>query len=185
MWSTWRGPPDPGRLSKLCASRAAYPPDSRDGVDSRAGEHPLSEQVIDENGEVAFRTRSSHSQGSAEQVAGFAAADADEPLAALAALVDRVIDECFAALKCLAHQCQNRPWGFDGGAGNCVAGELAHTTSRVSTACLCRTPGSRPDHHANPHAWAFGLMASRLDPPSAMSGARGRRVQRRSVHRAW
>ena len=25
MWSTWRGPADPAGLSKLCASRAAYP----------------------------------------------------------------------------------------------------------------------------------------------------------------
>jgi hypothetical protein len=71
----------------------------------RPGEHPLSEQVVDENGAVAIWTRSARSQGSAEQVAGFAAADADEPLAALAALIDRVIDECLAALKCLAHRC--------------------------------------------------------------------------------
>src|SRR5579859_6546629 len=41
----------------------------------------------------------------AEQVARFAAADADEPFATLAALVDRVIDECFAALKFLAYRC--------------------------------------------------------------------------------
>ena len=106
MWATWRGPPDPGRLSKLCASRAAYPRRFARRCGLPPGEHPLSEQVIDENGKVAFRTRSSHSQGSAEQVAGFAAADADEPLAALAALVDRVIDEGVAALKHLAHSRQ-------------------------------------------------------------------------------
>jgi len=72
-------------------------------VDSRPGEHPLSEQIIEENGAVAIWTRPARSQGSAEQVARFAAADADEPLAALAAFVDRVIDECFAALKFLTH----------------------------------------------------------------------------------
>ena len=69
------------------------------------GEHPLSEQIIDENGAVAIWTRPARSQGSAKQIARFAAADADEALAALAALVDRVIDECFATLKCLAHSC--------------------------------------------------------------------------------
>jgi len=80
--------------------------DSRDAVDSGPGEHPLSEQVIDENGAVAIWTRPARSQGSAKEVAGFAAADADEPVTALAALVDRVIDECFAALKFLAHKRQ-------------------------------------------------------------------------------
>ena len=56
-------------------------------------------------GPVAIWTRPAWSQGSAKQIARFAAADANEPVAALAALVDRVIDECFAALKCLAHRC--------------------------------------------------------------------------------
>src|ERR1700682_2808472 len=41
-----------------------------------------------------------------KQIAGFATADADESFAALAALVDRVIDECCAALKFLAYHCQ-------------------------------------------------------------------------------
>ena len=93
---------------------------------------------------------------------------------------------CGAEVPC-AHV-SNRRWGFDGGAGNCVAGELAHSTSRESTACLCHTPGSRPDHHANPHVWAFGVVASRLTPRRATSGrrsgARARRVQRRSARRA-
>ena len=80
--------------------------DSRDAVDSRAGEHPLSEQLVDENGAVAIWTRPAWSQGSAKQVAVFTAADANEPVAALAALVDGVIDEGFAALKRLAHSCQ-------------------------------------------------------------------------------
>ena len=75
-------------------------------MDSRPGEHPLSEQIIEENGAVAIWTRPARPQGSAEPIAGFAAADADEPLAALAAFVDRVIDKCFAALKFLAYQCQ-------------------------------------------------------------------------------
>jgi hypothetical protein len=106
MWSTWRGPADPGRLSKLCASRAAYPRRFARRCVLRPGEHPLSEQFIDENGVVAIWTRPAGSQSSAKQVARFAAADADEPVAALATLVDRVIDECFAALKHLAHSCQ-------------------------------------------------------------------------------
>src|ERR1700730_10777192 len=105
MWSTWKGPSDPGRLSKLCASRAAYPRRFARRCGLCPGDHPLSEQVVDENGAVAIWTRPARSQGSAEQVAEFAAADADEPLAALAALVDRVINECLAALKCLAHRC--------------------------------------------------------------------------------
>jgi len=75
-------------------------------VDSRPGEHPLSEQLVDENGAVAIWTRPAWSQGSAKQVAVFTAADANEPVAALAALVDGVIDEGFAALKRLAHSCQ-------------------------------------------------------------------------------
>src|SRR2546427_591635 len=106
MWSTWKGPPDPGRLSKLCASRAAYPRRFARRCGLRPGEHPLSEQLVDENRAVAIWTGSSHSQGSAKQVAVFTAADANEPVAALAALVDRVIDEGFATLKCLAHSCQ-------------------------------------------------------------------------------
>jgi hypothetical protein len=106
MWSSWRGPPDPGRLSKLCASRAAYPRRFARRCGLRPGEHPLSEQINDENRAVAIWTRPAWSQGSAKQIAGFAAADADEPLAALAALVDRVIDESFAALKHLAHSRQ-------------------------------------------------------------------------------
>src|SRR5258708_30292525 len=77
--------------------------DSRDAVDSRPGEHPLSEQVINENGAVAIWTRPARSQGSAKQVTGFAAADADDPVAALAALVARVLEQHLAALKCLAH----------------------------------------------------------------------------------
>jgi hypothetical protein len=106
MWSTWRGPPDPGGLSKLYASRAAYPRRFARCCGLRPGEHPLSEQVVDEYGAVAIWTRPARPQGSAKQIAGFAAADADESLAAVAALVDRVIDEGFAALKHLAHSCQ-------------------------------------------------------------------------------
>src|SRR5258708_19818641 len=98
MWSTWKGPPDPGRLSKLCASRAAYPRRFARRCGLRRGEHPLSEQIIDENRAVAIWTRPARSQGSAEPVAGFAAADAHEPLAAFAALVHRVTHDRFAPL---------------------------------------------------------------------------------------
>src|SRR6266581_3762296 len=142
MWSTWRGPPDPGRLSKLCASRAACPRRFARRCGLRGGDHPLSEQVGEENRGVAFWARPSDAYRSAEQVAGFTAADANEPVAAAATLVDGVSDQRFAALKCRAHMCQIGGGGFDGGAGNCVAGELAYSTLRASTACLCRTPGS-------------------------------------------
>jgi hypothetical protein len=75
-------------------------------MDSRPGEHPLSEQIVEQNKAVAFRTRPTQAYRSAKQVAGFTAADADEPLAAAAAFVNGVSDERFAALKFLAHQCQ-------------------------------------------------------------------------------
>src|SRR5579859_976090 len=67
---------------------------------------------------------------------------------------------CGAEVPCA--EVSNRGWRFDGGAGNCVAGELAYSTLRAPTACLCRTPGSRPDHHGNPHAWACWWTASWL-----------------------
>jgi hypothetical protein len=185
LWSTWKGPPDPGRLSKLCASRAAYPRRFARRCGLCPGKHPLSEQIVDENGAVAFRTRSSHAQGSAELAAGFAAADADEPVATLAALVDRVSDECLAALKCLAHSCQIRRGGL---MAEPVTALLVSSPT-ILRACRRRVFAA---HQAAAltitrtltHG-AFGLMASRLDPPSAMSGARDRRVQRRSVPRAW
>src|SRR6266851_2582548 len=103
MWSTWRGPPDPGRLSKLCASRAACPRRFARRCGLRGGDHPLSEQVGEENRGIAFWARPSDAYRSAKQVAGFTATDADEPVAARAALVDRVRRQCFAVLECLAH----------------------------------------------------------------------------------
>src|SRR6266851_1882565 len=106
MWSTWRGPADPGRLSKLCASRAACPRRFARRCGLRGGDHPLSEQVGEENRGVAFWARPSDAYRSAKQVAGFAAADADEPVAARAALEDRVRRQRFAALECRAHRCQ-------------------------------------------------------------------------------
>src|SRR4030088_1562296 len=104
MWSTWKGPPDPGGLSKLCASRAAYPRRFARRCGLRPGEDPLSEQVVDEDRGVALWPRPTHAYRSRKHVAGFAAADADEALVALAALVNRVIDEGCAALQFLAHR---------------------------------------------------------------------------------
>src|SRR5712692_729316 len=106
MWSPWRGPADPGRLSKLCASRAACPDRFAPCCGLRGGDHPLSEQVGEENRGIAFWARPSDAYRSAKQVAGFTATDADEPVAARAALVDRVRRQCFAALEYLAHSCQ-------------------------------------------------------------------------------
>src|SRR5258708_386461 len=88
MWSTWRGPPDPGRLSKLCASRAACPP----RFARRWG--------------VGLRTRAADACRWAKQVGGLTGADAKETFAAAATLVDGVSDQRFAALKCRAHMCQ-------------------------------------------------------------------------------
>ena len=106
MWSTWKGPPDPGRLSKLCASRAACPRRFTRRCGLRGGDHPLSEQVGEENRGIAFWARPSDAYRSAKQVAGFTAADANETFAAAATLVDGVSDQRFAALKCRAHMCQ-------------------------------------------------------------------------------
>jgi hypothetical protein len=65
---------------------------------------------------------------------------------------------CDAGEPC-AH-CSNRPWEFDDGVDNCVAGKRECSTTRVSTAVDRRTSGSHPDHHANPHAWACSWTAS-------------------------
>jgi hypothetical protein len=175
MWSTWKGPPDPGRLSKLCASRAAYPrqfarrcgftpwrtPPLRGGHRREQGCRNLDKpRLVPGQRRTSCRIRSGGRRRTGRRI-GRTRRSCDR----------RVL--CGAEVPCA--RLLNRPWGFAGGAGNCVAGELAHSTSRVSTACLCRTPGSRPDHHANPHVWAFGLMASR-HPPSAMSGRRSGRA---------
>ena len=75
-------------------------------MDSHAGEHPLSEQIVDENWGVALRTRPTHAYRSAKQVAGFTAPDANETFTAAATLVDGVSDQRCAALKCRAHMGQ-------------------------------------------------------------------------------
>src|SRR6266704_405250 len=106
MWATWRGPADPVWLSKLCASRAAYPRRFARPLWIHTLANTPSEQIVDENWGVALRTRPTHAYRSAKQVAGFTAADADETFAAAATLVDGVGDQRFAALKCLAHRCQ-------------------------------------------------------------------------------
>jgi hypothetical protein len=162
MWSTWRGPPDPGRLSKLCASRAAYPrrfarrcgftpwrtPPLRAGHQrEREGRIPDTILPLPGQRRTSCKIRSGGCRRTARRI-GCTRRSCDQ----------RVL--CGAEVSC-AHLL-NRRWEFDDGVDSCVAGELAHSTSRVSRACLCRTPGSRRDHHANPHVWAFGLLASWL-----------------------
>ena len=153
---------DPGGLSKLCASRAAYPrrfarrcgftrwrtPPLRAGH-RREREGRIPDTILPLPGQrrTSCKIRSGGRQRTGRRI-GRTRRSCDR----------RVLYG--AEVPCA--QLSNRLWGFDGGAGNCVAGELARSTSRVSTACLCHTPGSRPDHHANPHVWAFGLLGSQL-----------------------
>ena len=114
---------------------------SRDAVDSSGGDHPLSKQVVEKNWGVAFRTRPSHTQGAAKQVAVFTATLADEPLTAPAALVDGVSDQRFVALECLAHTRQ-----IDG--GGCMAEPVTALLARSLT--VMRAPGGQvaAAHHA-------------------------------------
>jgi hypothetical protein len=72
-------------------------------VDSCSGNHPLSEQVLNENGRVALRAQSAQTDRTSEQVAVAAATLAEEALTAPAAFVDRVGHQRFAALESLAH----------------------------------------------------------------------------------
>src|SRR6266851_4300608 len=96
------GKPRRGFPSSARAERHVHA-DSRDAVDSRSANHPLSEQVLKEHWRVALRTRPSYSQGPAEQVAVFTTTHADEPLAAFAAFVHGVRDQRAATLESLAH----------------------------------------------------------------------------------
>jgi len=75
-------------------------------VDSCGGDHPLSEQVINENGGVALRAHAAHTYRTSEYVAVVASALAEETLTAPAAFVDGVRDQRFAALESLAHTAQ-------------------------------------------------------------------------------
>ena len=153
------GKPRRGFPSSARAERHVHT-DSRDAVDSCSGNHPLSEQVLNENGRVALRAQSAQTDRTSEQVAVAAATLAEEALTAPAALVDRVGAPalCGAGEPC-AHW-SNRRWGFDDGLDNCVVGKRACSTARVSRGVVRRTSSSRPDHHAKPHGWACRCTTS-------------------------
>src|SRR5438034_4240492 len=95
------GKPRRGFPSSARAERHVHA-DSRDAVDSRGGDHPLSEQVINENGGVALRAHAAQTDRTSEQVAVAAASLAEEALTAPAALVDRMGHQRCAALESLA-----------------------------------------------------------------------------------
>jgi hypothetical protein len=109
-------------------------------VDSRAGNHPLSEQVSNENGGVALRAHAAHTYRTSEQVAVAASTLAEEALTAPAALVDRVRDQRFAALESLAHI------GQIGGGGlmtESITALLADVrNAKLALTCVLRRDGS-------------------------------------------
>jgi hypothetical protein len=96
------GKPRRGFPSSARAERHVHA-DSRDAVDSRGGNHLLSDQVLKEHWGVALWARSSHAYRTSEQIAVAASTLAEETLTAPAALVDRVRHQRFAALENLAH----------------------------------------------------------------------------------
>ena len=75
-------------------------------MDSRGGEHPLSEQILNEQRGVALRAQAARTHRTSKHVAIAASTLAEEALAAPAALVDRVSHQHFSALKCSAHRGQ-------------------------------------------------------------------------------
>jgi hypothetical protein len=149
IWSSWKGPPDPGGLSKLCASRAAYPRRFARRCGLRPGEHPPlrvgrrrerggrnldTPRLVPGQRRTSCKIRSGGRRRIVRRI-GRTRRSCDR----------RVL--CGAEVPCA--QLSNRTWGLDGGAGNCVAGELAHSTSRESTVWLCHTSGSQLGHQAN------------------------------------
>src|SRR5437879_3519264 len=102
MWATWRGPPDPGRLSKLCESRAPCPRRfARRCGFTRWKPPPLR---VGRQGAPGCRIPGTPAQTyrACKQVAVAASALAEEPFTAPATLTDRVRDQRSTALKCLA-----------------------------------------------------------------------------------
>src|SRR6266581_4901294 len=71
------GKPRRGFPSSARAERHVHA-DSRGAVDSRSGNHPLSEQVLEEHWGVALRARSAHAYRTRKQVAVTAASLAEE-----------------------------------------------------------------------------------------------------------
>src|SRR5260370_29617412 len=96
------GKPRRGFPSSARAERHVHT-DSRDAVDSRGGDHPLSEQVINENGGVALRAHAAHTYRTSEYVAVVASALAQETLTAPPAFGNGVRAQRFAHLEGAAH----------------------------------------------------------------------------------
>jgi hypothetical protein len=105
------GKPRRGFPSSARAERHVHA-DSRDAVDSRGGNHPLSEQVLKEYWGVALWAHAAHTYGTSEQVAVAASTLAEEALTAPAALVDRVRDQRFTTLESLAYAAQIGRWSL-------------------------------------------------------------------------
>jgi hypothetical protein len=169
MWSTWRGPPDPVWLSKLCASRAAYPRRfARRCGFTRWRSPPLRGR----RGEQSCRTPgTTHRNRAHEQIGRTPHIAAHR---GSAHRIRRTRTRCAPPALCGAGvRCapvSGRPWGFDGGAGNRAAGRHAYSTERATKASLRRTGRSRPNHHAKPHAWACRWTGSWLSLGRAVLG---------------
>src|SRR6266849_53108 len=130
MWETPQGFPSSARAERHVHA------DSRDAVDSRGRNHPLSEQVLKEQRGVALRARAAHTYGTSEQVAVAATTLAEETLTAPAAFVDRVRDQRFAALESLAHTAQI-------GRGSLMTESITALLARASAVLrACRGPWS-------------------------------------------
>src|ERR1700730_5839452 len=61
--------------------------DSRAAVDSRGGDHPLSEEVVEENSRVALRARATETERTSKEAARCTSPLTEEALTASAALV--------------------------------------------------------------------------------------------------
>ncbi len=114
--------------------------DSRDAVASRGGNHPLSEQVSNENGGVALRAHAAHTYGMSEQVAVAASTLAEEALTAPAAFVDRVRDQRSAALESLTHTAQIDRGGVMTEAKRALLVDVRN--AKLSLTCVLRRDGS-------------------------------------------
>ena len=69
---------------------------------SAGGDHPLSQQIDQQQGCVAFRAVTAQANGAAKEIALWAAPLADEAFTATGALIDHVRDDRSATLEFLA-----------------------------------------------------------------------------------
>ena len=91
-----------GVIQALREQSVMSTPDSRGAVDNSVRRnHLLSEQIDQHQGCVALRAVTAQADGTTEQIARWAAALADEALAAALAFVDGVRHYCAAALEFL------------------------------------------------------------------------------------